>query len=309
MNANDVIESYVADVAAKLPRKQRNDVAFELRSLLAEELQGKAEAAGRAADAAMATELVNAFGRPAEVAARYQPTLTVIDPADGHGFVRASVIGLAIIWILGLLLRLEEASESGRSVLLTLQNWWFSTIIPSLWWPGVLVVAFGLAAWARRRWPATTWKARPGDRIQGGRATMVVGLVAILCGTYLLVNPRWILDYFWGGHAAPAAYEALTYSNTFLRHQAPWLLALVLLNIPLFITVIVTGRWTALTRRLEIALALVGCIFFAWTVLDGPVTLSPASDAMFKMALTLIIGITLITRAVQLYRGVRPAPN
>ena len=79
MNANDVIESYVADVAAKLPRKQRNDVAFELRSLLAEELQGKAEAAGRAADATMATELVNAFGRPAEVAARYQPTLTVID--------------------------------------------------------------------------------------------------------------------------------------------------------------------------------------------------------------------------------------
>jgi hypothetical protein len=87
------------------------------------------------------------------------------------------------------------------------------------------------------------------------------------------------------------------------------LLALVLLNIPLFITVIVTGRWTALTRRLKIALALVGCIFFAWTVLDGPVTLSPASDAMFKMALTLIIGITLITRAVQLYRGDRPAPN
>lgn len=134
MNANDVIESYVADVAAKLPRKQRNDVAFELRSLLAEELQGKAEAAGSAADAAMATELVNAFGRPAEVAARYQPTLTVIDPADG-------------------------------------------------------------------------------------------------------------------------------------------------------------------------------CIFFAWTALDGPATLSPASDAMFKMALTLIIGITLVTRAVQLSRGIRPAPN
>ena len=32
MNANDVIESYVTDVAEKLPRKQRNDVAFELRS-------------------------------------------------------------------------------------------------------------------------------------------------------------------------------------------------------------------------------------------------------------------------------------
>ena len=86
MNANDVIESYVTDVAAQLPRKQRNDVAFELRALLDEELQAKAEAAGRGADAAMATELVRAFGRPADVAARYRPTLTIIDPADGHAF-------------------------------------------------------------------------------------------------------------------------------------------------------------------------------------------------------------------------------
>src|SRR5262249_18639896 len=82
MNANELIESYVTDVAVRLPRKQRNDVAFELRELLTEELQAKAEATGRDADAAMATELLQAFGRPVDVAARYRPTLTVIDPAD-----------------------------------------------------------------------------------------------------------------------------------------------------------------------------------------------------------------------------------
>ena len=47
MNANDVIESYVTEVALQLPRKQRNDVAFELRALINEELQGKAEESGR----------------------------------------------------------------------------------------------------------------------------------------------------------------------------------------------------------------------------------------------------------------------
>ena len=36
MNANDVIEAYVTDVALRLPRRQRNDVAFELRALLNE---------------------------------------------------------------------------------------------------------------------------------------------------------------------------------------------------------------------------------------------------------------------------------
>ena len=68
MNANDVIESYVTEVALQLPRKQRNDVAFELRALINEELQGKAEESGRSVDAAMAIEFLQAFGRPEEVA-------------------------------------------------------------------------------------------------------------------------------------------------------------------------------------------------------------------------------------------------
>src|SRR5207344_1899034 len=103
MNANEVIESYVTDVAVQLPRKQRNDVAFELRALINEGLQDRAEAAGRALDAAMAIEFLRVFGRPTDVAARYRPTLTIIDPADGHRFLRAAVIGLMVIWCLGLL--------------------------------------------------------------------------------------------------------------------------------------------------------------------------------------------------------------
>ena len=53
MNANDVIESYVRDVGYCLPRGKRNDVAFELRALLGDELAAKAQAAGRAPDKAM----------------------------------------------------------------------------------------------------------------------------------------------------------------------------------------------------------------------------------------------------------------
>ena len=93
MNANDVIECYVTDVAVQLPRKQRNDVAFELRALLNEELQAKADADGRPVDAAMAIAFLQGFGRPADVAARYRPALTIIDPADGHSFWRAICSG------------------------------------------------------------------------------------------------------------------------------------------------------------------------------------------------------------------------
>ena len=50
MNAQDVIESYVRDVARLLSRDKRNDVALELRELLHDELAARAEAAGRAPD-------------------------------------------------------------------------------------------------------------------------------------------------------------------------------------------------------------------------------------------------------------------
>jgi len=310
MNAQDVIELYVTDVAKLLPRKQRNDVAFELRALLAEELQAKAEGAGRDADAAIAIELVQAFGRPSEVAARYRPSLTIIDPEDGHTFLRASVIGLLIIWFLGLFVRFRDPSASEVGFLNVLGAWWMGTVIPSLWWPGVLVVGFGIASWVKRRRPRPSdWMPRPSDRIQGGRSALVLGIVGILCGAFVLIDPRWILDAVFGGRAAPAAYEALTYTETFRNRQAPLLLALILLYVPILGTVIVNGRWSALLRRIETGLALATSAALLWTALDGPVFLAPASDRTTKFLLVLIAAFTLISLVIGQVRRVRPTPD
>lgn len=310
MNANDVIESYITDVAVQLPRKQRNDVAFELRELLNEELQARADASGRAVDVEMAIEFLRAFGRPADVAASYRPTLTIIDPADGHAFLRATVIGLAIIWCVGLFTQFREPVDAGLGFLSVLGQWWVSTVIPSLWWPGVLAVSFGMAAWTRRRWPQTSkWKPRAGDRIVGNRATLVMGIVGILCGLFVLLDPRWLLDVLFNGHAAPAAYEAFTYTDTFVQRQAPWLLALLLLNIPMWIAVIVKGRWSPMMRRMETGLSIVTCAVLVWTLLDGPVFKAAASDSTARFFLMLIVAFTLLDIAIKLHRRVRPAPN
>ena len=308
MDAKDVIESYVTDVAVRLPRKQRNDVAFELRELLHEEMQGKAEALGRGVDVAMATELVRAFGRPVEVAARYRPTLTIIDPADGQVFVRAAVIGVTLIWCLGLLMHLRPPIEGG--VLMGVSRWWGTTVIPSMWWPGVLVVSFGLAAWARRRWPqASEWKPRAGEPIPGGRAAMVLGLIGILCGLFVLLDPRWVLDALFGGRAAPAAYDAFTYTDSFRQRQAPILLVLLMLNIPMLITVIVSMRWSTTLRRTRQWLSLATCAVMAWVVVDGPVFLASNSDRTVKLVMALTVVFTLIDMAIKLHRSVRPAPS
>ena len=138
---------------------------------------------------------------------------------------------------------------------------------------------------------------------------MAMGLVGILCGLFVLLDPRWVLDFFWGGRAAPAAYEALTYTDTFLRRQAPWLLVLLLLNIPLFIAVIVQGRWSANMRRIETGLSLVTYAMIAWVVLEGPVFMTQNSDQTAKFFMVLIVAFALIDMAIKLRRSVRPAPN
>jgi hypothetical protein len=310
MNANDVIESYVTDVALLLPRRQRNDVAFELRALIDEGLHDRAEAEGRAIDVVMATDFLQAFGRPRDVAARYRPALTIIDPADGHRFLRATVIGLAIIWCLGLLERLEQPIGSGAELLGVIAQWWLGTVVASLWWPGVMVAGFGTAAWVRRRWPnAAAWTPRSRDRLQGGRVGTAMALVGMLCGTYVLLDPRVVLDTVWNGRAALVAYEALTYTETFLHRQAPWVLATLLLNIAVFMVVIAMGRWSAVMRRIETGLSLITCALLAWTVLDGPVFMSGRSDGTAKFLLALIVAYTLIHFAVKAYRRIRPMPD
>lgn len=65
-----MIESHVRDVARHLPRAKRNDVAFELRELLHDELAGRAAAAEREPDRELVMEILAGFGRPGEAAAR-----------------------------------------------------------------------------------------------------------------------------------------------------------------------------------------------------------------------------------------------
>jgi hypothetical protein len=313
MSANELIEAYVADVAVRLPRRQRNDVAFELRALLHEELQAKADAAGRPLDDAMTLTFLRSFGRPADVAARYRPTLTIVDPVDGRTFLVWSVVGLAVIWGLGLLELLQRSAEDGWDLghtLTLLGQWLAGTVVSSLWWPGVLVTGFAMAAASRRRRPReSTWTPRSPERITGGRAALALGLVGMLCGIALLIEPRWVLDIVWRGNAASEAYTALTYTDSFLRGPAFVLLALVAVNVPLGLMAMVQGRWTSTLRRIETALGLVSCAAMLWAVVDGPIFLSERSDNTAKVLMALIATCMLIHYATTTYRRVRPAPK
>lgn len=145
MKADEVIESYVRDVAGLLPRGKRGDVAFELRALLHEELAARAEAEGRAPDRVMAMQLLESFGRPEEAAQRYHAQPALIDATDTHHF---------FIWALGGAVVIAMHAALGNEV---------DQDAVFLQWLGILLIFFALAGWWRRRRPDVfSWKPRRG---------------------------------------------------------------------------------------------------------------------------------------------------
>lgn len=178
MNANDVIDSYVRDVARYLPRGKRNDVAFELRALLGDELTAKARAAGRAPDKAMAIDLLTGFGRPAEAAWRYHQRPAVIDPTDTHHF---------LIWTLAAAVTVSVLSRMSRGGLAGALSGG-SLFLQCL---GALVVGFAVMGWWRRRHPAALcWRPKRGpDWMPRGLALLAM-TATLIFPVFMYVAPQ-----------------------------------------------------------------------------------------------------------------------
>jgi hypothetical protein len=228
MTADDVIESYVRDVARLLPHKRRADVALELRALLQEELAAKAEAAGRPQDQAMAMALLAGFGRPAEAAARYEPRKPLIDPEDNHDFAIWMIVGLVVIGMSDDHLELDIVE-------------WFAC----------LALVFMAIAWFRRRAPegSFAWKPRPQPnpaRAPRWQALLAAaGLVVFPLAMYVAPQAFWDTATF--GHGVGGG---LALTDAFLHSwqraaTIGWLIA----YIGVWLAVAVQGGWRRWSRR------------------------------------------------------------
>jgi len=296
MIADELIDSYVADVVMLLPRGQRRDVAQELRMLLREE--AGAAASGQASREQAARALLASFGRPAEVAARYGSPVTLIDPADTRRFLTLAMAGAVLIPIGALLNELTRQAEPQRDLGRAIEKAWPGVFA----WLGLLVMGFAAAAWARRRRPDARWKPRPmpTDRIsRPGRAAAVTFFVL---GTLALINPAWLIRTVSGGHAAPAAYQAFAYDEGFLRLRGPVVLGLMIAGLILQVTLLCQGRWRPWIRQADMVYGVAVCIVLTWAVGTGPVFKATPTDQAVKGAASLIVLVTLIDLAVRTRR-------
>jgi hypothetical protein len=289
MHASEVIETYIDDTVRLLPRRQRDDVATELRSLLNEELHARAQESGRPPEQNLALSLVRGYGHPNEVAARYQPAWTIINPADFRSFLRAAIIGAVALLLLSLLRRSPLPPTPGTAADLV--------TIGILAWLGVLVVAFGAKNWIRWHWPATAaWKPRDRDRVNRALTAVLVPVATFFVVLY--GAPIWVLDQILGGRldTSWAAYTA-----DFQRLRLPVFIGLMVGLLALLSFVAIQGRWRRLTRRINIGLniALAGLILsFA---VGGNIFQSSVVDQVARNVLALVAAIYVPGVGAQLY--------
>lgn len=299
MTADAVIEAYVRDVAKYLPRGKRNDVAFELRTLLQDELAAKAERSGRAPDREMALEILQGFGRPAVCAARYQPRPPLIDPADNHNFIIWAVAGALVAVIL---------NPHGLS--------WFA-------WIGGVFLYFAVAAWVRRRWQGDRLGWIPTRRVERfpPRVVRPLALLGAL-GTlvfpfFMYLAPRTFADILFLGRIPTGGLElteAFTYS-----WQRGVTLALLGFIVWLHCAVAWQGGWRAWSRRSSVAAyVLLGVMLVVHSApLRAPgvesyaIFVSGTANGVAMPILALVGALTVLSALYEAYREwarVDPAP-
>lgn len=296
----EFIEAYVVDVIRRLPHRQRDDVGYELRALLTDELEGRAHDAGRAADAGMVLDLLRRFGHPDDVASRYRPPgVAIIPPSETARFVWLAAPGVLLQWALTLPMALAADGAPGLS---RIGAWWITYGLGALWWPGFIVAIATAGAFIRQRWPAAdgaaAWSPRFVDRDRVNRPVFAVGIAAALCGVGVWVAVVWLQASFDGPLAS-----ILAVTEDFLATRAPAVLLFWAASIVLLTVVLIEGRWRGLTSRLYAGINLVGGAMMLWFILGGPIFIAEVTDLVAKVALGAMVALILAAVFLKVWRG------
>jgi hypothetical protein len=279
MKAQDVINSYVTDVAIQLPARLRDDVACELRSQLRDELAGKS-------DAASALSLVRRFGRPGEAAARYSTPYALVDPADTRSFIVAAIAGAFLIPPVNA--RLPISVDRNTASLLFLA------------WIGALVLFFAARSWAIRRWPDHfAWTPTPSRKAINVPAELGMVLCLIVLETVYLA-PGAVAAFVSGGHLDASRFA---YTASFLQPLRLWgFAAMVPVAAALHLAAALTRRWTRVSRAFASLFLLSAGIQLGWHASYGAVFADPAIDATGRLAFQLAGGALVLGAMYSLYR-------
>lgn len=314
-NWQEWIERYVRQVARRLPRGSRADVAVELRSLLTDEIEERITAEPDRPAEEISLERISAFGEPAAVARRYSADKEhLIGPALYPAFRTAVAIVLGIYAVVALLWALEAVRTTIYVIPFRFEFTEMSSpydiLMGALANLGVLVVVFAAIerlGWRREGAAASErgWDPRqlpelphPGRVSRIGRAISVVAGLLILAALHFA--PEWFgVLIVRGDEWGPFTVLDPNY-RTFLPWLDVWIIGGILHDVWLF----VRGFKDPLAHGLEAVIDGFGAIIAFRIVADGPFTVL---DIAFKPVIAIVAAIILVSAIAESVRAVRMA--
>jgi hypothetical protein len=213
-----LIDRYVHAIRTHLPRKDRDDIAAELREVLQSQIEAEEAGRGRALTEQEVAAILKRYGSPERVAARYGAREHLIGPAVFPLYVLSVKVVLWILVPLLLLWAVGTALTSGDPVAQTARALWISLFVVL----GNLAIVTLLFARIERMQDQVDWAgswdphwlpAEPALRQSIPRretvASLLVMIFWLLWWTDVLPINQWLLG---GGiPVAPAPiWEALT---------------------------------------------------------------------------------------------------
>jgi hypothetical protein len=320
----DLVRRYLFAVEQDLPRRLRSDVTKELRTLIEDKLEDRAERLGQPVDTALAGYVLQEIGKPGEVARRYDPAPQyLVGPRFYPAFMkiaRIGLVGLAVMVLFTTVLG-HISSTTGQASLVTLGTLWhlitlYFQLAVTLFGEAVIILAIlertlpGRAAARAREWNPHDLPEAPESELD---KVSVIGSVVDVCLTLLVlillnVFPQWV-----GVIMVTDGKPSLVPLTDFgLRLPLLAINLWLALAVALKLLVLTQRRWSAVTRWAQVGLGLFGAVIVfqivARTTLHAPPGVPGFEHALRPLAWLLTISplfalFAPLTHVVQLIRG------
>lgn len=310
MEVNELINRYVHEVGRHLPRHTRGDIEMELRSLLHDSLDELAAKSGMEPTSEMTAELLRDFGEPETIAAKYRPEQHLIGPRLFPIYKQAITIMLVVISVIhvaGLVFMLLNADTA----VLGQTAWeWFGNFFQStVFYAGLITVIFTIIErtqiinWEEETKKETEWDpfelppVEDPDRINrfelGFEMLWTVAFI-ILFNFY----PEWIGVITISGEER----EFFRFFAPAFAVHIPWLTLIWTLELGVKGAALARGRWTRLTRWLELGLVPLNIYVLNRIRTGGEIFTIAGLTAAAKAILALFIVIMVLDGLYKLVR-------
>ncbi len=295
---SDWIDRYVNEVGRRLPSNQRADVEQEIRSLIEDEVAGRLAAedvrgVGQPGVETTVLAVLEQFGAPEEMAARYQAPRVLISPAIFPVYQIVLAIVLAVTVFANLLELGVAAGRGSVQPLIDMLAELFTGVIQAFGTVTLIFVALERLGVSASRKKAVSWNPRSlppvkdEQRVSLFGTAVEIGFTAALLGlTANYLNRGAVV--FSGG-----AWQPISLFSPEVLQYIPWLMVVWGADILINIVLLVRGRWEPAARVASMVVDGVNALVFYQLLVGGPIAAWPPLDPAFRITAAIIFAVSL----------------